>query len=65
MSTKSEQSFNEEFEYEGTVNAGSIKFYTLVGENPVFSEIKTAKKKKVQESGVKNDNNDDKKDDKK
>lgn len=41
-----EQSFNEEFEHNNEVNAGSLKFNTIVGSNPVFSEIKTVHKKK-------------------
>lgn len=49
LSTKTQQSFNEEFQFEDRVNAGSIKFNTLVGQNPVFSEIKVSYKKKKPE----------------
>lgn len=41
-----EQSFNEEFEFNDEVNAGSLKFQTIVGINPIFSEIKTIHRKK-------------------
>lgn len=44
-----EQKFNEEFEYNDEVNAGSVKFQSLVGTNPIFSEIKTVHRKKKKE----------------
>lgn len=49
FSKNDEQKFNEEFEYNDEVNAGSVKFQTLVGTNPIFSEIKTVHKKKKKE----------------
>ena len=60
-----EQGFNEEFEYNNEVNAGSIKFQTIATASPVFSEIKTIhrKKKKGEEGGDIVDPNDGKKDD--
>ena len=45
MDSNKEKGFNEEFEFEGKVNAGSLKFQTLTGINPQFSEVKTDHKK--------------------
>lgn len=44
-----EKSFNEEFEDDKGVRVGSLKFQTLVGESPEFSEIKTLPRKKNKE----------------
>lgn len=41
-----EKSFNEEFEDDKGMNVGSLKFQTMMGENPTFSEIKTVARKK-------------------
>ncbi len=46
LAKSEEQNFNEQFEYNDEVNAGSLKFQTIVGTNPLFSEIKTIHKKK-------------------
>ena len=60
-----EQSFNEEFEYNNEVNAGSLKFNTIVGSNPIFSEIKTVHKKKKKEDEAKGEaKNEEKKEEK-
>ena len=56
-----EQGFNEEFDHDNEVNAGSIKFQTIIGTNPIFSEIKTIHKKKKKEEGAKDDQKDEKK----
>ena len=63
FSKEEEQGFNEEFEYNNEVNAGSIKFQTIAAANPVFSEVKTIhrKKKKGEEGGVIIDIKDEKK----
>lgn len=37
MTSTSEQSFNEEFEFNEEVNAGSLKFQSITGTNPTFS----------------------------
>lgn len=40
LSSTSQQAWNEEFEFNNSVNAGTLKFQTISGTNPVFSEIK-------------------------
>ena len=67
LDSNKEKGFNEQFEFEGTVNAGSLKFQSLTGINPQFSEIKTVHKKpkEKKEEDKEKDKDKDKKDEKK
>lgn len=40
LESNEEQHFSEEFVYNEVINAGTLKFHTMLGPNPVFSEIK-------------------------